>query len=325
MKTSLTLFCLTALAISFGARAETVERIVAIVNDEVITQSDLNRYAERLKSGGLTDDLLIADEAAKQLLIKDRQKLLQKMIDEKLIDSEVKKQGLSVPIEKVEQQIRTVAKNNGVSRDELKSALQERGIPFSEYQDFIKTGLERQGLVEKSITSRIKISEDDVMAQYVTEKGANSEQAYEYTLAHIYFSTTKGGVTAAKTRAAEALTKLKSGAAFEKLAAEVSEDPAFEQGGTLGVFKTGELQKELDGAIQKLQPSETTGVLPTAGGFHIVKVMKKKIIADPRTEKDRERIRGQLYEKAFKRQLTSWLEQLRQEAFIRINGRIDEK
>ncbi|MES2964865.1 MAG: SurA N-terminal domain-containing protein, partial [Bdellovibrionota bacterium] len=253
--------------VGLGARAETVERIVAIVNDEVITQSDINRYADRLKSGGLTDDLLIPDDATKQALIKDRAKLLQKMIDEKLIDSEVKKQSLSVPIEKVEQQIRTVAKNNGVSRDELKNALAERGIPFSEYQDFIKTGLERQGLVEKSITSRIKISEDDVMAQYVTERGASSEQAFEYTLAHLYFSTSKGGATAAQARANDALGKLKSGTAFEKLAGEVSEDPAFEQGGALGVFKTGELQKELEGSVQKLQAGEHTNVLPTAGGF----------------------------------------------------------
>jgi len=87
------------------------------------------------------------------------------------------------------------------------------------------------------------------------------------------------------------------------------------------VFHTGELQKELDNAIQKLSPGEWTSVLPTAGGFHIVKVVKKKIIADPRTEKDRERIRADLYEKAFKRQLASWLEQLRQDAFIRINDK----
>lgn len=322
-------FALVAMVVGLAvlpAHAELVERIVAIVNDEVITQTDMNRYADRLKSGGLTDDLLIPDDATKQALIKDRPKLLQKMIDEKLIDSEVKKQNLSVPIEKVEQQIRTVAKNNGVSRDELKAALAERGIAFSEYQDFIKNGLERQGLVEKSITSRIKISEDDVMAQYAAEKGASSEQAYEYTLSHIYFATSKGGAQAAQARANDTLAKLKGGASFEKLAGEVSEDPAFEQGGVLGVFKTGELQKDLEATASKLQAGEFSGVQPTAGGFHIVKVVKKKIIADPRTEKDRERIRGQLYEKAFKRQLASWLEQLRQDAFIRINdGRVDSK
>lgn len=306
--------------ISVSAFAETVERIVAVVNDEVITQTDVDRYAARLKTGGLADDLLIPDEATKQSLLKDREKLLQTMINAKVIDSEVKKQNMSVTVERVEQEIRKVAKNNGVNRDELKAALLERGIPFSEYQDFIKTGLERQALVEKAIASRIKISEDDVIAAYVTKTGAAEQQAFEFTLAHIYFDSSKsGGTSAARTRADEALGKLRSGVPFEREAADASEDPAFEQGGLLGVFKTGELQKGLENAVQKLSPNETTSVIPANGGFQIVKVLKKRLIPDPRTEKDRDKIRAELYEASFKKQLHDWLEQLRTDAFVRIN------
>ncbi len=304
-----------------SAQAEIVERIVAIVNDDLITQTDVTKYADRLRTGGLTDDLLIPDEATKEALLKDREKLLQKLIDEKVIDSEVKKQGLAVPIERVEQEIRAIAKRNNVNRDELKAALQERGVSFSQYQDFIKTGLERQSLIEKAITSRIKISEDDVIAAYSTAKGGIKDQAYEYTLSHIYFQNEKGGPAAAKARAEQALKRLNDGGNFEKLAPELSEDPAFEQGGLLGVFKTGELQKELETAVQKLNAGENSGVLPTRGGFHIVKVTKKRLIADPRTEKDREQIRASLYEQAYKKQFQSWLEQIRQEAFVRINAK----
>ncbi len=305
---------------AFAAVGETVERIVAIVNDEIITSTDVEKYAARLKTGGLADDLLIPDEPTKQALLKDREKLLQTMINAKVIDSEVKKQNLSVPIERVEQEIRKVAKNNGVSRDELKQALSERGIPFSDYQDFIKTGLERQSLVEKAIASRIKISEDDVMNAYAAKHGGNDEQAFEYTLAHIYFDSAKtGGAKAARQRADEALAKLKSGVPWDREAADASEDPGYEQGGLLGVFKTGELHQGLDAAIAKLQPGEFTNVIPASGGFEIVKVVKKKIIPDPRTEKEREGLRQQLYESAFKKQLADWLEQLRTDAFVRMN------
>jgi peptidyl-prolyl cis-trans isomerase SurA len=309
-----------ATLISVYASAETVERIVAVVNDEIIAQTDVDKYAARLKTGGLADDLLIPDEATKQSLLKDRAKLLETMINAKVIDSEVKKQNMSVPIEKVEQEIRKVAKNNNVSRDELKSALLDRGIPFSDYQDFIKTGLERQSLVEKAIASRIKISEDDVISAYSARTGNSEQQAFEYTLAHIYFDSSKGGAKAARQRADEALAKLKSGVAWEREAADASEDPGYEQGGLLGVFKTGELQKDLDAAVSKLQPNEMTGVITANGGFEIVKVLKKKLIADPRTEKDREKIRAELYETAFKKQLHDWLEQLRLDAFVRINA-----
>lgn len=308
-----------ALLSPFEASGETVERIVAIVNDEIVTLSDLNKFVERLKSGGLTDDLLIPDEAAKQELIKDREKLLRKMIDERILDSEVKKQNLSVPIERVEQEIRNIAKRNNVSRDDLKAALQDRGVAFSAYQDFIKTGLERQSLIEKAVTSRIKISEDDVISAFAASGGNAQEQAFEYTLSHIYFRNEKGGEPEAKKRAEATYKKLQEGVAFEKLASEASEDPAFEQGGLLGVFKTGELQKELESKIVKLTPGQFTAVLPTTGGFHIVRVTKKKLIADPRTEKDREKFRAQLYERAYKKQFESWLDQLRQDSFIRIN------
>lgn len=298
--------------------AETVERIVAIVNDELITLTDVNKQIERLKSGGLTDDLLIPDDATKQNLLRDRQALLQTLINEKIIDSEVKRQSLSVPVERVEQEIRSVAKRNGVSRDELKSALKDRGIDFSQYQDFIKTGLERQSLVEKAIQSKIKISEDDVVAAYTAAHGP-SDQAFEFTLAHIFFDSEKGGANAARARAEEVHKKLKAGGSFERLAAEASEDPNYEEGGALGVFKTGELQKGLDVVIQRLSPGEFTAVTAANGGFHIVRVNKKKLIPDPRTEKERERLRAELYDKAFKRQLKSWLETLRQDAFVRIN------
>lgn len=303
------------------AHAEIIERIVAIVNDEIITQTDLDKYAARLRSGGLTDDLLIADEATKQSLLQDRSKLLDKMIDEKIIDSEIKKQNLSVPIERVEQEIRSIAKRNNVSRDELKSALQERGIDFSQYQDFIKTGLERQALIEKAITSRIKISEDDVLAAYSARKSGSSAQAYEFTLSHILFLNEKGGAEAARARAEEALKKLKDGGNFEKIAAEYSDDPAFENGGLIGVFKSNELNDELKQAVEKLGSGETTDVIPTRGGFQIVRVNKKRLITDPATEKERDQLRAALYEKAYKKQFRSWLDQLHQEAFIRINNK----
>jgi len=312
---------LSAMLAGIGAHADVIERIVAIVNDDVITLSDMEKFSDRLRGGGLTDDLLIPDEATKQDVLKNREKLLQKMIDEKIIDSEVKRQSLSVPIERVEQEIRSIAKRNNVSRDDLKAALKERGIDFAQYQNFIKTGLERQSLIEKAVTSRIKITEDDVLAAYQAQTQNTEGQAFEYTLSHIYFQAAKdkGGAPAAHARAEAVLKKLKDGTAFEKLASEASEDPAFETGGMLGVFKPGELNRDLEQNVQKLGVGENTGVLPTQGGFHIVKLVRKRLISDPRTEGAREKIRAELYERVYKKQFQSWLEQLRQDAFVRIN------
>jgi peptidyl-prolyl cis-trans isomerase SurA len=313
------LFASHLLILPTVAQAEIIERILATVNEDIITQTDLEHYAEQLRNGGLSDDLLIPDEATKEAVLKDHAKLLQKMIDAHIIDSEVKKQNLSVPLERVEQEIRGIAKRNGISRDDLKAAVEEKGIKFSKYQDFIKTGLERQSLIEKSITSKIRISEDDVLSQYSITHNDSTDQLFEYTLEHILFLNEKGGPARARERAEFVLKKLRDGGSFEKLASEYSEDPNFTSGGMLGTFKSGEFSRELEGPVQKLAVDDISGIVQTKAGFHILKLVKKHAIPDPKSEKEKEKIRNELYEKSYKKQFQSWLEQLHQDAFIRIN------
>jgi peptidyl-prolyl cis-trans isomerase SurA len=299
---------------------EVVDRILAIVNDEIVTQSDVVDFENRLKTGGLVDDQLVPDESVRQSLLKDREQLIRKLIDARLIDAEVKRQGLSVPFERVEQEVRSISKRNGMQRDDLKNALLEKGISFSVYQDFIKTGLERQSLVEKSVTSKIKISEDDVLAALIAEGRASDTQAFEYSIAHILFLNSKnGGADGSMERAALAIAKLKEGIGFDRVAADFSEDPNFEVGGALGTFKSGELSKNLEQAISKLSPNEWTSPLPTTGGVHIVRLIKRRLIPDPKIEKEKDRVRAILGERAFRRQYDIWLDSLRTDAFLRRN------
>lgn len=300
-------------------RAELIERIVAIVNDDIITQTDVDKYEEKLSGQSFTDDLLIPDEATKQALIKNRDRLLQTMIDEKIIDSEIKRQKLETPIERVEQEIRSIAKRNGLSRDELKAAIEEKGMRFSAYQDFIRSGIERHSLIDKAIVQKIKISEDDVLAQYQTTHADQVDQNFEYTIEHILFLVERAGLPQARSRAEFVLKKIRDGGSFETLAGEYSEDPNFTSGGLLGTFKTGEMSKELEVAVQKLSVGETSGLVQTKAGVHILKIAKKRPIPDPKIEKAKDEIRDQLYAKSYKRQFQSWLEQIRQEAFVRIN------
>ena len=312
----LVLICLLFTQLSF---AEIIERVVAIINDEIVTLTDVDKYADKLKTGGLTDDLLIPNEATKQELMKDKKRLLQTMIDEKIIDSEVKRQKLEVPIERVEQEVRSIAKRNDISRDDLKRAVEEKGIRFSQYQDFIKTGLERHSLIDRAILSKIKISEDDVMAEYAKVHGDTADQNFEFTVSHILFLIEKGGLAKAQERASLVTGKLKAGEDFDRMASEYSEDPNFSSGGLLGTFKTGEFSKELEAVVLKMNVGDTSRVVQTKAGLHILKLTKKKLIPDPKIEKAKDEIRGQLYDKAYKKQFQAWLEQVRNEAFIRIN------
>lgn len=301
------------------ASAKPVDKIVAIVNDQIITSSDVDKFRKRLNGSGLVDDALLKLNDT-QTLMKDRNALLNHLIDEKIIDSEVKRKNMEVTIERVEQEIRNIAKGNGISRQQLQDALKAKGVSISQYQDFIKTSLERQGLIEREVTNKIRISDEDISSFYLSKKGASGAQIFEYTLAHIVFSPKTGGDEAAVKRAQVVEEKLKNGQSFEKMAEQFSEDPNFTKGGLLGTFKAGEMLTEIDEAVRKMSPGEISSVVKTSNGYHLIKILKRTLISDPKLDEQREDIRRNLYADAFKRQFRLWLNQKRDDSFIKVNG-----
>lgn len=315
------LFCLVSFVIGFSTNlhAKVVDKVVAIVNDEPITLSDVEKFRKRLSTGGLVDDALLKLTDSQQLL-KDKNSLLNYLIDEKIVDSEVKHKNMEVPIERVEQEIRNITKNNGISRDQLKDALKEKGVSMAQYQDYMRTSLERQGIIEREVTSKIRISDEDVSSYYLSKKGPSASQTFEYNLSHILFLPKNGGEQGALSRAKSVEEKIKAGQSFEKLAEQYSEDPNFTKGGSLGAFKAGEMVKEFENGIRNLGPGEVSAPVKTAQGYHIIKVNKKTLISDPRFEEEKEDIRRILFAEAYRRQFRIWLNQRRDDAFIKING-----
>tara|TARA_B100000749_G_scaffold122825_1_gene93868 strand:+ start:110051 stop:111001 length:951 start_codon:yes stop_codon:yes gene_type:complete len=298
--------------------AETVERIIAIVNNEIITLSDVSEYKSKLRSDSLVDQAVLQFKDQPKLM-KDEKYLISHLIDEKLVDSEIKRSKLSITFEKVDQEIRRIASTQGVSREQLKAALQERGIKYSDYQDFIKTSIERRSLIEKEVQSKVKISEEDVTSYYISKFGTTGKEAFEYQLAHILTLNENGGKKAALEKAEKAMAKLQSGEEFSAVAEQLSEDPNFTSGGLMGTFKSGEMRKEIERAIGKLDVGETTKVIPIPQGFQIVKVVKKTLTTNPEIASKTNSIRQVLMADAIKRGLKSWLDEQRERAFIRIN------
>ncbi len=314
--------CLLAfggLGFTAPAFARVVDKIVAIVNDQLVTLTDTEKFRKRLSSQGLVDDALLR-LTEPEILKKDRNALLTHLIDEKLIDSEVKRKGMEVTIERVEQEIRTIAKGNNISRNQLKDALSAKGVTISQYQDFIKTSLERQSLIEREVTSKIRISDEDITSYYLSTKGPTGAQTFEYNLAHILFTPKTGGPEGALVRARAVEEKLKAGESFEKVAEQFSEDPNFSKGGQFGVLRADEMSKEFQDALAKAQTGDVTEPVKSPQGYHIIKVIKRTLIADPMLDEQRESIRGVIYAREFKKQFRVWLNQRRDEAFIRING-----
>lgn len=308
-----------ALLISTTAFAEVVDKVMAVVNTEIVLQSDLKDFERRLSKNSMIDDLLLFGQ--KQDSLKNNRKAqMDYLINERILDSEIKRLNLTVTVERVEQEIRAIAQRNGVSRNDMVNAIKAQGMSISDYQSFIKTRIERQSLIESEISSKIRVSDEDVMAQYMRNNPTSNTGIYEYTLAQILFNPRKGGADAARERAEKVSAKLKSGESFDTLAEQNSEDPNFSSGGLLGTFKAGEFSKEMEAAVQGLDVGSTTGVVQSKVGFHILKLLNKKIITDPRFEKEKEKIKAELFEKSFQKHFKNWLELKREESFVRINS-----
>ncbi|QLY25495.1 peptidylprolyl isomerase [Bdellovibrio sp. KM01] len=309
---------LVSLFLAVPVKAEVVEKTLAVVNNEIILESDLKELQNRIAKPGMVDDALMDGKSA-DALKKDRKAQMDYLINEKILSSEIKRLNLTVTNDRVEQEFKDMAKRNNVSEAELMSILKGQGINIPEYKIFLKEKIEKQNLMDTEIISKLRISDEDALNEYLKSNPNNKPAIDEFSVSHIFFSPKKGGSEAAYKRAETALSKLRSGENFETLAQQFSEDPNFSAGGALGTFKSGEFIPEIEEAISSLKVGETTGIVKSRLGFHIVKLTTKKLTPDPKFEKQKDRIKAQLLETSFKRQLRLWLQNKRDDSFIRIN------
>ena len=328
MRTILRLFLvLIFLSWATPALSKVVESIVAIVNDEIITQMDVSDYKKKLKNNRFLDDMLVEDIPS---LLKQPKQLVNHLINEKLVDMEVKKQGLIVPEERIEQEIQKIAQNNRISRSQLIKALQKEQVSFQNYRRFIRTKLERQSLVEKIIIPYIQVSDDDIANYYYSRLQKNNATKaktpnFEYEIRHILFhwaSSRQRDIQAAQSQAQAAHSLLTSGTDFEDLFKSYDKDKGVSlvSGGLLGTFKSNELLANFNSAIQKLKPGEFSQIVKGQAGFHILKLVDKRLIEDPDLTRRKGDIHRVLYQEAFRNRLTLWLNQKRHQSFIRINS-----
>ncbi|WP_374034448.1 peptidylprolyl isomerase [Bdellovibrio bacteriovorus] len=309
---------LFALLVATPSHAEIVEKTVAIVNSELVLESDFKDLVKRIPKQGMVDESLLFDKPATSL-VGNRKAQLDYLINEKILQSEIKRLNLAVTNDRVESELKEMARKNQVSEAELAKVIQQQGVSMDDYRRFLKDSIEKRSLMDAEIISKLRISDEDALNEYLKTNPNNRPSIDEFSVSHIFFNPKKGGAEASIKRAETVLGKLRSGENFENLAQQFSEDPNFSTGGALGTFKSGDFLPEIEEAISSLKVNETTPIVKSRMGFHIVKLTGKKLTTDPKFERAKDKIKAQLLETSFKRQLKNWLQTKRDESFIRIN------
>lgn len=310
------------LVLASFAHAEVVDKIVAIVNNEIILKSDFSLLEKKANKPAMIEEILLNGKSPSELK-KDKKLQTDYLINEKILDSEIKKQNLTATPERVENEIKQMAQRYKTTKEDiLAAARNDMGLTTDEYKRFLRTQIERQSLIEQDVTSKVRVSDEEVYEEYRKRNPKASSGISEVSLAQIFFNPAKGGAEKAKARADAALAKLHAGEKFEAVAEQTSEDTNFVSGGLLGSFKSGELNSEFESAIANLKAGQTSPVFKSKRGFHILKVLTLKTVADPQFEKDKERIRSVLMERSFEKQFRSWLKKKREEAAITYNEKL---
>jgi peptidyl-prolyl cis-trans isomerase SurA len=308
-----------ALLASAAANAELVDRVAAVVNDDVIALSEVEkRAAPEIAAANQNRDPEKRAELRKQAL----QAALDRLIGEKLMEKQMDELGIDVTEQEVDLGIEDVRKQNNFDPEQFEQALRSEGYTMKEYRDFMRKHLRRLKLVNLKVRSKVKMSEKDLRTAY--DQWARLEQADpEIHARHILV---KVDPNASAEQVAKALAKAKALAAearkpgvdFAELARTKSDGPSAPEGGDLGTFRRGVMVPEFDKVAFALPEGGVSDPVRTRFGWHVIKVEKR--LAVP--VKSFEEMKDQLQEKLVREQLEKYTDQyvkeLRQQAAVEV-------
>jgi peptidyl-prolyl cis-trans isomerase SurA len=284
------------------------DRVVATVNNEVITWSELRKWIELENKAYLEN--LPSDQ--KEQKIKEIEKpFLNMLIDSRLQLQEAKRAGFSVSSTEINDAINDIKRKYNLTDESLKEQLHLDGLTIEEYRKRLSEQILISKIIRYEITDKIVIS-DERIKEYYKENAEQFSQDTRVRIRQILFTGEK-----AMEKAQAAYDRLLNGEDFKTLARELSKDPSSEYGGDVGYISRGNAIKEIENVAFTLNVGEVSPPFSSPKGVHIIKVEDR--IEGDKLEEVREKIRQILFEREYQNKLEEWIKNLRENAYIEIN------
>jgi peptidyl-prolyl cis-trans isomerase SurA len=296
-------------------QADVIDRIVAVVNSDIITLYDLNRafkpYEDNIKA------LRYPPDKERQTLFQVRSDILDKLIESQLADQQIKREQISVTQKEIDTTIERMKEARSFTDEQLREGLAAQGITMEEYRKEIESQILRTKLVNREVKSKIVITQADIKAYYDShqEKYAGEKKYYLWNL-FIKASEADKDEALQKMKAIE--QQLKQGESFEVLVKQLGESASAVQGTDLGLYRLDELSKQLQTVVEKLKAAEFSGVLDTNFGYQIIYVQKIMDTPAKPLEAVETEIQQLLYDEFVDNKYQVWLQDLRARSHIRI-------
>ncbi len=256
-----------------ASRVAPVDRIVAVVNDEVITSNDLTErvslVSKQLQRGGT--QLPASDVLTRQIL--------ERMINDLLQVQLAKETGIKVDDATLDRTIERIAQENNLPMTDFRSALERDGVKYPKFREDIRNEILLARLREREVEKDIIVTDAEVETEIARESKEKSGES-EFNLAHVLVlvppQATPDQIEQRRRKAMLALSELRQGRNFAQVAATYSDAPDALQGGTLGWRQSARLPALFLEVLEKLKDGDVSDILRSPNGFHIVKLLEKR-------------------------------------------------
>lgn len=315
--TAASIAAVCVLAVGGSATAEVVDKVAAVVNNDIIALSEVQqRAAPELVAANQARDPKQRAELRKRAV----QGALDQLIAEKLMEGEMEELGITVTEEELEVALDNVRKQNNVQPEQFEQALMQEGYTLQTYKDFMRKHLRRMKLVNLKVRSKVALSDKELQAEYA--RWARMEQAdpevhARHILVKLSPDADAAAVEEARKKAAEISAKArKQGVDFVALAKEQSEGSSARDGGDLGFFRRGVMVPEFDKVVFNLPVGGVSDPIRTRSGWHVVKVEDKRQVPVKSFEEMKPELQERLLSGQLEKYTQQYVKELRQQAIV---------
>jgi peptidyl-prolyl cis-trans isomerase SurA len=302
-----------------SANVKTVEEIIARVNNEIITRSELDKARAAAEEDAKQECQGKCNPEQLKTDIEDRQKnTLRDLIDQSLLVQRGKDMSVNVEPEVIKKLDQIRVQNKIDSMEDLEKAVSSQGTNWEDFKNNIRTGLLTQRVIGSEVGSHITIGKDEV-EKYYNEHKAQFVRPEQVALREIEVNTqgkTEAELPDLKKKAETALKRVKDGEDFGEIAKRFSDGSTAKQGGFLGVYKRGELSKELEDVVFKMKKNDLTDIMDTKQGYLILQVLERYEEGQQPLNKVENEINDHLYSERMEPAMRKYLKTLREQSYV---------
>ena len=306
-------------AVPEGTNAKVVEEIVARVNNEIITRSELDKARASAEEDAKQECEAKCTPEQLRTGVEDRQKnALRDLIDQSLLAQRGKDMGINVEPDVIKKLDQIRVQNKLASMEELEKAVSSQQLNWEDFKDNIRKGILTQRVISSEVGSHITIGREEVVKYYEDHKKEYIRPEH-VALREIEVATEgkkDDELPDLKKKAETALKRVKDGEDFGEIAKRFSDGGTAKQGGFLGVYKRGELSKELEEIVFKMKKNDLTDVMDTKQGYLVLQVLEHYDEGEQPLTKVENEIMDHLYSGRMEPALREYLKTLREQSYV---------